>query len=143
MQLGWVYRAQTIPTNFYVALLADTTTPNADTNLMSDVSEVPAGNGYTSGGISLNKNSTDFDVWTEDDTGDLGKVEIKDLVWTATGGNLPSSGNGARWAAFTDDNATVANREIYAWWDLGSNRIVSDTQTLTLQDCELQIKTGS
>jgi hypothetical protein len=39
----------------------------------------------------------------------------------------------------TDDNATVANREIIAYWDLTSPRSVSDGQTLTLQDCQLDL----
>ena len=129
------------PTNFYVALLTSATAPDADTNLMSDagLTEIAAGNGYTSGGYQLTKNSTDFDVLTEDDTNDRGHIEIKDVVWTASGGNLPASGGGARYAVLTDDNGTVANREIIAYWDLTSDRSVSDTQTLTLQNCTLRL----
>jgi len=133
------FRNAGAPTNFFVALVTSAVAPDADTNLMSDLTEIAAGNGYTSGGYSLSKNSTDFDVLTEDDTNDRGLIQIKDIVWTASGGSIPSSGDGARYAVLTDDNATVANREIYAYWDLVSNRSVSDTQTLTLQDCELRI----
>jgi hypothetical protein len=104
-----------------------------------ELTEIAAGNGYTAGGISLTKNSTDFDVLTEDDTGDLGKIQIKDLTWTASGGSLPGSGNGARWAVLTDDNATQGNRIVIAWWDLTSDRSVSVGQPLTLQDCELRL----
>lgn len=136
--LGWSFRGVTIPTNFYIRLLTSATTPTADTNLASDVTQVSTGNGYTGGGISLTKNSTDFDVWTEDDTNDYGYIQIKDMVWTASGGTLPAS-NSARWACMTDDNATDASREIYAWWDLVSDRQVSVAQTLTLQDLELRI----
>jgi hypothetical protein len=137
--LDWVFRASTLPTNFYVALCTSAATPTVDTNTFSELTEIAAGNGYTAGGISLTKNSTDFDVLTEDDTGDLGKIQIKDLTWTASGGSLPGSGNGARWAVLTDDNATQGNRIVLAWWDLTSDRSVSVGQPLTLQDCELRL----
>jgi hypothetical protein len=78
-------------------------------------------------------------VWTEGDAGDQALIQIKDLVWTASGGNLPASGDGARYAVLTDDNATQGDRECYFYWDLVSDRTVSDTQTLTLEDCEIQI----
>lgn len=137
--LGWAFRGETIPTNFYVALFTSATAPTADINTKSELTEVASGNGYTTGGIQLSKNSTDFDVWTEDDTNDRGLIQIKDLVWTASGGNLPGSGDGARYACKTDDNATQGSREVYAYWDLSSDRVVSDGQTLTLQDCEIRI----
>lgn len=126
-------------TNVYVGLATSAVAPVADTNTFGQLTEIAAGNGYTSGGISLTRNSTDFDVLTEDDTNDRGLIQIKDLVWTASGGPIPSSGDGARYAALTDDNVTVGSREVYAYWDLVSDRSVSSGQTLTLQDCELRI----
>lgn len=137
--LDWAFRATALPTNYYVALCTSAVTPTVDTNTFSELTEIAAGNGYTAGGISLTKNSTDFDVLTEDDTGDKGLIQIKDLVWTASGGNLPASGNGARWAILTDDNATQGSRIVIAWWDLVSDRSVSVGQPLTLQNCELDL----
>jgi hypothetical protein len=137
--LGVVFRAATPPTNFYLALCADAVTPTVDTNVLGDLSENPNGNGYTTGGYQLNRNSTDFDTLTEDDTGDKGILKIKDVIFTASGGNLPASGNGARWAVLTDDNGTVGSREVWAWWDLAANRVVSTGQTLSLIDCELDL----
>lgn len=138
--LGWSFRGDTIPTNFYIRLHTDTTTPDVDDNTISDINtEIASGNGYTAGGIQLSKNSTDWDVHTEDDTNDEAFIQLKDIVWTASGGPIPSSGSGARWALLTDDNVTDTSREVYTWWDLVSNRTVSDTQTLTLQDCEMKI----
>ena len=52
---------------------------------------------------------------------------------------IPISGSGARSAVFTDDNVTIGSREVENYWDLVSDRSVSDGQTLTLQDCELRI----
>ena len=136
--LGWSFRGETIPTNFYIYLATSAVTPTVDHNTKSEITEVSTGQGYTAGGISIAKNSTDWDVWTEDDSNDRGYIQLKDMVWTASGGTLPAS-DSARWAVLTDDNATQGSREVYAWWDLSSDRQVSDTQTLTLQNCELRI----
>jgi hypothetical protein len=133
------FRAVATPTNLYVALVTSASAPDADTNTLSDLTEITAGNGYTTGGYQLTPGATDFDVLTEDDTNDRALIQIKDIVWTASGGSIPSAGGGARYAVLIDDNATVADREVLAYWDLTSDRTVSDGQTLTLQDCELRL----
>ncbi len=135
--LDWCFRGSALPTNYYVALVTSAATPTVDTNTFSELTEIAAGNGYTAGGISVAKNSTDWDTLTEDDTNDKALIQLKDLVWTASGGSLPGSGNGARWAILTDDNATPASRLVLAWWDLISDRSVSVGQPLTLQNCEV------
>lgn len=137
--LGWAFRGDTSPTNLYVALVTSATAPGPDINTLGELTQIATGNGYSDGGYQLTPNSTDFDVHTEDDTNDRGLIQIKDIVWTASGGNIPASGSGARYAVLTDDNVTVASREVLAYWDLESDRTVSDGQTLTLQDCELRI----
>jgi hypothetical protein len=137
--LELVFRNGTEPTAFYVALVTSAAAPTADTNTLGQLTEIAAGNGYTSGGISVARDSTDFDVLTENDTDDRGLIQIKDLVWTASGGNLPGSGSGARYAVLTDDNGTVGSREVWAYFDLSSDRVVSSGQTLTLADLELRI----
>ncbi len=139
LTLGTRYRGLTVPTNFYMALCTSATTPDADINTLSQLTQIASGNGYTTNGIQLTPNATDFDVFTEDDTNDRALIQIKDLVWTASGGNLPASGNGARWAVLTDDNATPGSRQVEDWFDLVSDRTVSDTQTLTLQNCEKRL----
>ena len=139
--LGWIFNNATVslPTNFYAALVTSAVAPVADTDTKSQLTEIANGNGYTTGGISLTKNTTDFDVLTEDDANDRALVQIKDLVWTASGGPIPASGAGARYAILTDDNATQGSREVYAYWNLVSDRTVSDGQALTLQNCELRL----
>ena len=137
--LDVTFRNGTEPTSYYVALVTSAVAPTADTNTLSELTEIAAGNGYTSGGISVARNSTDFDTLTENDTNDRGEIQIKDLVWTASGGNLPASGSGARYAVLTDDNVTVGSRIVIAFWDLSSDRTVSSGQTLTLQNCELRL----
>ena len=137
--LGWALRGETPPTNLYIALVTSASAPDADTNTKTELTEIANGNGYTTGGYQLTMNSTDFDVWTEEDASDYALIQLKDIVWTASGGPIPASGGGARYAVLTDDNATQADREIYHYWDLVSDRSVSSGQTLTLQDCEIRI----
>lgn len=138
--LNYYFRRQgTLPTNFYIALITSAVAPTADTNTLSELTQIASGNGYTTNGISLTPNTTDFDVMTEDDTNDKAILQLKDIVWTASGGNLPGSGNGARYSVLTDDNATPGSRDVFCWWDLVSDRTVSDTQTLTLQNCEIDL----
>lgn len=125
------------PTNYYIALCTIATTPDPDTNTLSQLTEIAAGNGYTSGGVAITPNGTDFDTSTEDDTGDLASVKIKDIVFTASGGTLPGSGAGAKYVVMLTDEATVANRQVICYWTLSSAAIVSSGQALTLQDLEL------
>lgn len=132
-------RGATLPTNFYIILYTSASAPTADTNTNSDLTEIAAGNGYTTGGFQLTPNATDFDVLTEDDTNDRGLIQIKDVAWTASGGSIPASGSGARYAGMTDDNGTVASREIWWYWDLTTDYSVSDTQALTLVDLEARL----
>lgn len=135
----WVFRGTSIPANFYVALVTGAAAPGPDTNLLSDLAEIANGNGYTTGGYQLARNSTDFDTLTEDDAADKAILKVKDVTWTASGGNLPASGSGARYAVLLDNNATLGSREVLGWWDLAADRTVSDGQPLTLQDLELDL----
>ena len=137
--LNVVFRNSAEPANFYVFLATSAAAPTADINTKSELTEIATGNGYTAGGISLNRDATDFDVLTEDDTNDRALIQIKDLVWTASGGNLPASGSGARYAILTDDNVTLGSREVWTYFDLVSDRTVSTGQTLTLTNCELRL----
>jgi hypothetical protein len=115
--------------------------PGPDTNIFSDTAgEIAAGNGYTAGGIQLSLNSTDFPGLSENDSTDLALVQIRTLSWTATGGNLPSSGNGAAFLILTDDNGTQSSREVWAWFDLGGERTVSNSQSLTASSGELRLR---
>jgi len=136
--LGTYFRADTQyePTGFTLMLITSATAPGPDDNDASGYTEITAGNGYSAGGYALSRNSTDFDVLTEDDANDRALVQIKDVVWTASGGSIPASGSGARYAVLRDDDTTP---NVINYFDLVSDRSVSDGQTLTLQDCEIRI----
>jgi len=139
LALNGYFRNTGMPTSFYLALVRATNAPGPATNLLSDLVEITAGNGYAAGGQAVARNNTDFDVLTEDDSGNRALIQLKNFPWTATGGPLPLSGLGARYAVLLDDNATPANRQVIAYWDLGSAITLADTQMLTVQDSELDL----
>lgn len=134
-----LFQGQAAPTNFFARLFTNATAPTVDTNLTTDagLTEIANGNGYVAGtGIQLTRNATDFENAVEDDTNDWGQVEIKDLVWTASGGPIPASGNGARWLLLCGA-AGAAN--VWMYFDLVSDRTVSDGQPLTIADAILRL----
>ena len=127
------------PTNIYAALVTSATAPAVDHNTFSELTEITAGNGYATGGYSLARNGTDFDSLVENDTDDRAEVQAKDIVWTASGGPIPLSGDGARYMVFIDDDVTIGSRQLVAWFDLGSDRSVSNGQSLTIQNAEVRL----
>lgn len=127
--LGHEFRGETLPTNFYVYLV--NSTPDADDNTYADITEASNYDGEQ----SLSRNATDFDTWTEDDgASDEAYIQIKDLVFTASGGTCTCTH-----AILTDDNGTEANRQIIAFWDLGATQNIPDGDTLTLQNLQLTL----
>lgn len=144
--LGTYFRAASAqtPSGFYVALITaagiGTTVapvaPNATNCLVwadCSANEVPNGNGYITGGIPIARNSTDFPSFVEDTVNNRAIIGLKTISWTASGGNLPASGTGAAYAILMDSSAS---RNVIAIFDLGGNRIVSNSQQLILQSLE-------
>ena len=133
------------PDTFYIVLCTAEHTPTTATNRMNDLTEIANGTGYESGGGDgtnegwLVPTTTHFDALSVTDS--TATISIRDIIWTASGGGIPNSGDGASWAVLTDNNTTIASRVVYAWWDLTSARSVTDGNTLTLQDLELEIET--
>lgn len=125
------FQSETPPTNLYVYLVTSATAPTADINTLGQLTEITE----TGKEFSLSLNTTDFDTSvsdSEDDTNDKGVMKIKDCTFA---GPVTS----ARYAILVDDNATEGSREVYCYWDLGSDRSVSSGQTLTLQDLEMNL----
>jgi hypothetical protein len=132
-----IFQRETLPSHYYVALVESDVVPTCDTNTLSELVEIDDGNGYTAGGYELDPNSTDFDTVTEDDTGNLGSVQIKDVEWTANGGPIPNTGTAA-YAVLTDDNATLGSRKILCFWSLGGERSVQDGSPFRLINLEIR-----
>jgi len=126
------------PSSFRVFLITPSTAPTAGTDTLSVIGQIADGNGYSTGGYTINRDTTDWDTFTESDTGDRAFAQLKDVVWTASGGAIPSAGSGARYAVLGNYTSTLASTDVWYYWDLSSERSVSDGQTITLQNCEVR-----
>ena len=102
-------RNEEVQTNLYLALVTAAVAPDTEGIAFSALTQIAVGNGYSDGGVTLSRNTTDFDVVTVDDANNIMGVQIRDVVWTASSGPIPASGNDARYAVLTGHNATVAN----------------------------------
>lgn len=131
--LGILMQGASPPASFYVALIADT--PTIATNTFGQLTEIGAGNGYTSGGQSIARSAVGFPTLTEDDANQMAFAIAADIVWTASGGPIPASGTDAIYAVLLDDNATVANREVWAFGSIAQG-VVTNGANLTLENFE-------
>ena len=117
----WIFLDGSVPANFYAALVTGATAPSATINTLGQLHEIPNGNGYTSGGQILNHSAIDFLNLVEDDSSGFGSIDVKDLTWTAAGGNLPASGDPIRYMVITTNEGTIADRQVIAWHDFTGN----------------------
>lgn len=131
--LEWTYDGLAKPATYYTALVTSASAPTADTNTMAELTEITGG-GYARKALTL---GTSFDTPNQIDASDYGTLQLVDQDWTASGGSLPTTG-GARYMVLIDDGAGSA-AEVYHYWDLTSDRQVSDTQVLSIQNAELRI----
>lgn len=126
----WIFNGGSVPSNFYLAFVTDATPPTSDTDTLSQLTEISAGGGYSAGGIQLSPNATDFPGLTEDDVNNDSEISMRNITVVASGGSIGPF----RYAVLTDDNVTLGDREVFAFWDLGSDITVTDGQSFTLQD---------
>lgn len=122
------------PTTFRMALVTSAVVPTVDTALLSELTQIATGNGYTTvtsgAGLAVERSSVGFDTITQDDTNNRAFVQIKDLTWTASG-TFPASGNPARYAVLVDDEASP---QVIAVFDLGNDVTLVNGQPLILQN---------
>jgi len=128
-------RAGTAPTTFYVAL--SSTAPTVDTNTLSEITHLSTGNGYTSGGVAIPRNSTGWPTLTEDDTNDYAQAVMQAASWTASGGSIGPF----QYVVLTGDGGTVGNREVLAWWPLSVAVTISNGSTWSANNATLRIAT--
>lgn len=120
--------------NFKMVLVTSAVAPTVDSNDLSALTQVANGNGYTTGGVTVERSATGWDTFAQDDTSDKATCKAKDISWTASSGNIPASGNGPRYACLVDDAATP---NLIAFWDLGSSLTILDGATFKLEDTEI------
>lgn len=123
-----LFQGATSPTNFYAYLVTNDVVPTADTNTLSNLVIIP----QTGKQIALTPNSTDFDHPIEDDTNDKASIQIKNL-------NFAGAITDASYVVLTDDDATEADRIVYAYWDFGSVRETAVSTNLVVADLQFNL----
>ncbi len=112
-------------TTVKLALATSSYTPNQDTNdFWDDVSanEMPAGNGYTTGGVTLAGVA-----WSYDSATQQVRLDFDDPSWTFT---APKSWQYA--VLYIDTAGASSTDPVIAYLDWGSTQTVSTAYTLTL-----------
>ena len=102
-------------------VMLSNTAPNAATHAVrADVTELGAGNGYTSGGADTQNDGTE--------SGGTLTVTGVDIVFTAAGGTIGPF----RYAILYNDTPTSPADPLIGWWDYGSAITLNDGETLTV-----------
>lgn len=100
------------------------TAPVATNTVLTDITQISTGGGYTSGaggGYTLSGVT-----WVE--TSGTAKLTITDLVITATGASVGPF----RYLVIYNDTATSPADALIGWYDYGSALTLADTETLTV-----------
>jgi len=131
------------PATFYFALIsAASATPTVDTNTVSDLTEIAAANGYTSGGVAYPRAAGASASNDEDDANNYATFTCQNVTaCQADGGTIPSSGL-IRWGVITTNEVTVADRQIIAVFELdGTGITVPDGKELNISGHKIRIST--
>lgn len=94
------------------------TAPTTAVTQLSGITQISAGNGYTSGGNTAAQSSSAQTTGTY-------KLVLTDVVFTATGSMGPF-----RYAVLYNDSAT--NKEVIGWYDYGSSITLASGETFTV-----------
>ena len=121
-----------------LAVILTTDLPTFGTKDTSELTEVANGNGYTTGGISVALDATDWPTETESDTAGQQYFErlMKSQAWAASGGNIPASG-GVPLAVVLIDDAGTPN--VLGWIDLGTAKTIVSGLSLTMPGMSMRI----
>ncbi len=103
------------------------TAPVATNTVIANIIDIAAGNGYSAGGSAISGTS-----FTQ--TSGTATLAASTLVFTASGGTIPSSGSPALFRYAVVYNSTAAGGPLIGWWDYGSSIVLNDTETFTVND---------
>ncbi len=96
------------------------TAPNTSTHtVLADITEIAAGNGYTSGGTAVTVTGS------SQSAGTYSLTQSADVTFTATGSVGPF-----RYAVLY--NSTAASGPLIGYWDYGSAVTLANTETFTV-----------
>ena len=97
-------------------------TPSASADdVLLDLADISAGNGYTAGGDDITN------LYSE--ASGTGTMTATDVTWTASGGTIGPF----RYAVIYDDTVTSPVVDpLIAWWDYGSALTLNDGESFTV-----------
>lgn len=95
------------------------TLPIAANSILTDITQIAPGNGYTTGG-----NASAGNAYTQ--SGGLAKLTSGDVTFTAAGGSMATF----RYAVLYND--TAANDELIGWWDYGAAITLGDGESFVV-----------
>ena len=94
--------------------------PSASNTILSNITQVSNGNGYTTGGTTATISSSA-------QTSGTYKLVLADVVFTATGAVGPF-----RYAVLYNDTPTSPADPLIGWWDYGSSITLANGETFTV-----------
>ena len=103
-------------------IMLTNTAPVATNTVFANLTDIAAGNGYTAGGTALTS-------VTITPSGTTATISAQKVVFTASGGTLPSTGT-FRYAVLYND--TAASKNLIAWWDYASSTSLNTGETFSV-----------
>ena len=111
---------QNFATDVYKVALSNTA-PVATNTILSNITQISAGNGYTSGGSTTTITLAEVTGTTT--------VSGTQVVFTASGGSIGPF----RYIVLYNDTTTSPSKPLVAWWDYGSSLTLADGETFTVK----------
>lgn len=113
--------AQNFASDTYKVALSNSA-PVATNTALADITQISAGNGYTSGGTAT--------TITLSETSGTTTVSGTQVIFTASGGSI---GPFRYVVLYNDTTATPVNKPLVSWWDYGSSITLADGETFTVK----------
>jgi hypothetical protein len=112
---------QNFLTDSFKIALSNTLPVNTNT-ILANITQISAGNGYTSGGTAVASIGISESAGTTTVTG-------TQVVFTASGGSIGPF----RYAVLYNDTTASPAKPLVAWWDYGSAVTLNDTDSFTVK----------
>ena len=134
----WLDGGGGVPTELRLRLTTDV--PTWATKVLSELSEIPTGNGYSP--LNVDPGATNWSGETENDDEGSRFLErrLRESGWDAAGGDIPSSGDGFEAVVLTDNQSDPA---VIVYIDLGRKRSVLSGTSLTIPSLALRFAEGA
>jgi hypothetical protein len=107
-----------LASNTLKVALTDTAPSKSANTVFADITEIAAGNGYTTGGVTAT-------VTTSSQTGGVYSLILSGVTWTAAGGDIATN----RYAVLYND--TAASKNLIAFVDTGVSAVIANGVTET------------